>query len=94
MNVVSADAGEKRSPSKYDRLIAAAQAVPPAVTIVVHPCDEISLRGVIDSKAAGIIRPVLVGPAKKIRDTAIECGLDISGFEFVDTPHSEAKGRC
>ncbi|RVJ69475.1 phosphate acetyltransferase, partial [Sinorhizobium medicae] len=27
-------------PSKYDRLIAAAQAEEPAVTLVVHPCDE------------------------------------------------------
>src|SRR6266480_1322236 len=75
MNVMSADSGEARSPSKYDRLIAAAQAVPPAPTIVVHPCDETSLRGVVDSAAAGIIRPVLVGPEKKIRETASKYGL-------------------
>src|SRR3981081_3356652 len=83
------------SASKYDRLIAAAQAVPPAPTVVVHPCDETSLRGVVDSTAAGIIRPVLVGPERKIRETASKCGLDISGFEIVDAAHSEeaaAKG--
>ncbi|MBR1227833.1 MULTISPECIES: phosphate acetyltransferase [unclassified Bradyrhizobium] len=85
-----ADSGKARSPSKYDRLIAAAKAVPPAPTIVVHPCDETSLRGAVDSAAAGIIRPVLVGPEGKIRDTASKYGLDISGFEIVDALHSEA----
>jgi len=81
---------ETHSASKYDRLIAAAKAVPPATTIVVHPCDETSLRGVVDSAAAGIIRPVLVGPEKKIRETASKHDLNISGFEIVDAPHSEA----
>ena len=89
MNAMPADSGQTRSPSKYDRLIAAAQAVPPAPTIVVHPCDETSLRGVVDSAAAGIIQPVLVGPEKKIRDTASKYGLDISGFEIVDAAHSD-----
>src|SRR5712675_1944494 len=95
MNAMPADSGQTRPPSKYDRLIAAAQAVPPAPTIVVHPCDETSLRGVVDSAAASIIRPVLVGPERRIRDTAAEYGLDISGFEIVDAAHSDeaaAKG--
>src|SRR5258707_9731532 len=86
---MSAETRQAGTPSKYDRLIAAAKAVPPVPTIVVHPCDETSLRGVVDSAAAGIIRPVLVGPEKKIRETASKYGLDISGFEIVDAPHSE-----
>ena len=84
-----------QSPSKYDRLIAAAKAVPPVPTIVVHPCDETSLRGAVDSAQAAIIRPVLVGPERKIRDTASKHGLDISGYEIVDAAHSDeaaAKG--
>src|SRR5437763_2728991 len=89
MTPMRANSVETRSPSKYDRLIAAGQAVPPAPTIVGHPCDETSLRGVVDSAAAGIIRPVLVGPEKKIRETASKYGLDVSGFEIVDSPHSE-----
>ncbi|OJU25285.1 MAG: phosphate acetyltransferase [Nitrobacter sp. 62-13] len=84
------DTVKARSPSKYDRLIAAAKAAPPTPTIVVYPCDETSLRGVIDSASAGIIRPTLVGPEAKIRDTAGKCGLDISGFKIVDAAHSEA----
>jgi phosphate acetyltransferase len=90
MKAMAADSEKARSPSKYDRLIAAAKAVAPAATIVVHPCDETSLRGAVDSAAAGIIRPVLVGPERKIRDTASKYQLDISGFEIVDASHSEA----
>jgi phosphate acetyltransferase len=92
---MSADATQTQPPSKYDRLIAAAKAVPPVPTIVVHPCDETSLRGAVDSAHAGIIRPTLVGPEQKIRDTASKHGLDISGFEIVGAAHSEdaaAKG--
>jgi phosphate acetyltransferase len=89
MTLMPANSVETRSASKYDRLIAAAQAVPPAPTIVVHPCDETSLRGAVDSAAAGIIRPVLVGPEKKISETASKYGLDISGFEIVNASHSE-----
>ena len=86
---MSANTTQSQSPSKYDRLIAAAKAVPPVPTIVVHPCDETSLRGVVGSAEAGIIRPVLVGPERKIRDTAAKSNLDISAFEIVDVAHSE-----
>ena len=76
--------------SKYDRLIANAKNVPAAKTIVVHPCDETSLRGPIEAAEAGIIIPILVGPATKIIAVAREHKLDISRFEIVDVPHSEA----
>jgi len=78
-----------RSRSKYERLIAAAQQVPPVPTIVVYPCDETSLRGAVDSVAARIIEPVLVGPENKIKDAASSHGLDISRFEIVDVAGSE-----
>ena len=74
--------------SKYDRLIAAAKAIPPTPTVVVHPCDETSLRGAVDSASAGIIRPVLVGPEAKIREIAAKFNLDVSGYEIVDAAHS------
>ncbi len=89
MNVQAIDTGEAR-PSKYDRLIAMAKAIPPAATLVVHPCDESSLRGVVEATNAGLIEPTLVGPASKIKDAAAKHGIDISRFEIVDVPHSEA----
>ena len=78
------------SPSKYDRLIAKAKEVPAATTIVVYPCDETSLRGPIEAAEAGIIIPILVGPAAKIAAVAREFRLNIDRFEIVDVPDSEA----
>jgi len=78
------------SVSKYDRLIARAKQVPPATTIIVHPCDETSLRGPVEAAEAGIIKPILVGPALKIMSVARSAQLDIDRYEIVDTPHSEA----
>jgi phosphate acetyltransferase len=75
--------------AKYDRLIAAASEVPPASTIVVHPCDETSLRGCLEAAEAGIIVPTLVGPAAKIAAVAREHGLDVGRCEIVDVEHSE-----
>jgi phosphate acetyltransferase len=76
--------------SKYDRLIALAKQVPPASTIVVHPCDETSLRGPIEAAQAGLITPILVGPIAKISAVAREHGLDISHYAIVDVSHSHA----
>ena len=67
MSVAPMEAGEAKPGAKYDRLIAAAKAIPAAATIVVHPCDESSLRGVADAAEAGIITPTLVGPSAKIK---------------------------
>jgi phosphate acetyltransferase len=83
-------AGETRPHSKYDRLIAAAKAVPTVTTIVVHPCDETSLRGAVDAAEAEIIKPILVGPAAKIAAAAAKHNINIAGYEIVDAEHSEA----
>ena len=75
---------------KYDRLITKAKSVSAATTIVVHPCDETSLRSAIEAAEIGIITPIFVGPANKIIAVAREHKLDISKFELVDVPHSDA----
>jgi phosphate acetyltransferase len=84
------DPGTRESHEKYERLIARAKTVPAASTIVVHPCDEASLHGAVEAAEAGIIVPTLVGPAKKIADTAAAYGLNISKFKIIDVPHSDA----
>ena len=81
---------EDPSVSKYERLIARAKQVPAVATVVVHPCDETSLRGPIEAAEAGIIVPILVGPIAKISGVARAHGLNIDRFEIVDVPHSEA----
>jgi phosphate acetyltransferase len=76
--------------AKYERLVAKAKEVPAATTIVVYPCDEPSLRGVIEATEAGIVRPVLVGPASQIAEVARKHGLDISRCDVVDAQDDEA----
>jgi len=89
---MSANIGHLEKPlhAKYERLIARAKKVPTPKTIVVHPCDESSLRGALEAAEADLIEPVLVGPAKKIKAVAQRFGLDISPFELVEADHSEA----
>lgn len=57
---------------------------------VVHPCDESSLRGALEAAEADLIRPLLIGPEARIRATAQTHGLDLSGIEVIDVPHSHA----
>jgi phosphate acetyltransferase len=89
-NIVTLSPAASPPQSKYDRLIARAKDAHPATTLVVHPCDETSLSGAVEAAEAGIIVPTLVGPAAKIAAVAREHGLDISRYELVDAPHSDA----
>jgi phosphate acetyltransferase len=75
--------------AKYDRLIARSKEVPPATTVVAYPCDDSSLRGAVEAAQAGIIVPILVGPAAKISAVARESKLDIGRYEIVDAPDSQ-----
>jgi phosphate acetyltransferase len=78
------------SASKYDRLISEAKRAAAARAIVVHPCDETSLRGAVEAAAMGLISATLVGPAAKINNVAREHNLDIGKCELVDVAHSDA----
>jgi phosphate acetyltransferase len=89
-SIVPLSAGSPAPGSKYDRLISRAREARPPVTMVVHPCDESSLRGAIEAAELGIIEPVLVGPAAKITAVARERGIDIGKHKIVDVPHSDA----
>ena len=57
---------------------------------VVHPCDEASLAAALDAHAAGLIEPVLVAPQAKLAEVARKAGLDLSGIDIEDVPHSHA----
>lgn len=77
-----------RTHAKYEKLIQRAAALEPLPTIVVHPCEETSLKGAVEAAQARIIAPILVGPVERIRKVAQSCDLDISGFQLVDAAHS------
>jgi phosphate acetyltransferase len=77
-----------RAHDKYLRLIDAAQKLPPVVTAVAHPCDEVSLGGAVEAHKLRLIEPILVGPAGRIRDIAAQFAIDISALRIIDAAHS------
>ncbi len=79
-----------RKPDKYAQLLASVRGLPALPTAVVHPCDEPSLSGLVEAADLGLIAPVLVGPAARIKALAHQFNLDISAFDIVDAPHSHA----
>ena len=81
---------QRRQHAKYERLIEAAKTKPPLPTAVAHPCDATSLAGALEAYRAGLIVPILVGPADKIRKLAKAGGIDLAGVEIVDAPHGQA----
>jgi phosphate acetyltransferase len=87
---VTSASSEPRKHAKYDALIYSCHALAPVRTAVAHPCDEASLAGAVEAAAAKIIKPILVGPEARIRRLAAALGLDISGLQLVDQPHSHA----
>jgi len=81
---------EARGSGKYDELLARCKGMAPVPTAVAHPCDEASLGAALDAARVGIITPILVGPADRIRAVARAAGLDVTAYEIVDAPHSHA----
>jgi phosphate acetyltransferase len=61
---------------------------------VAHPCDKSSLGGAVEAAQMGLIAPILVGPADRIRAVALENGIDISPYQVVDAPYSQAAAAC
>jgi phosphate acetyltransferase len=90
VDVVAPSPSERPGRSKYEKLIARAKACPAVTTLVVHPCDETSLRGAVEAAELGIISPILIGPAGKISAVADKHNLKIGQYPIVDVPHSDA----
>jgi phosphate acetyltransferase len=71
-------------------LLSAAEHPSPVDMAVVHPVDDVSIRGAWEAAQQGLIRPVLVGPEARIREAADTAEIDIGDFEVVDVRHSHA----
>ena len=80
----------ERVHEKYQRLLEFCKTLPPTPTAVAHPCDESSIRGAVDAAKLGLIQPILVGPRARIEAAAQQADIDISRYEIVDAPYSEA----
>jgi phosphotransacetylase len=44
----------------------------------------------VEAAQAGLVEPILVGPKKRIEETAKAAGIDLGKLEIIDTPHSVA----
>jgi phosphate acetyltransferase len=75
---------------KYEQLLERCRALEPVATAVAHPCEESALAGAIEAGAKGLIRPILVAPADKLREIAMKAGIELGKTSIVDVPHSHA----
>jgi hypothetical protein len=73
---------------RLDELIERARAVagddPPAIGLV-HPCDALALQAAEGLRRAGIARPLLIGDRGTIDRAADAAGIELRGYELVDT---------
>ncbi|MBY0454493.1 MAG: bifunctional enoyl-CoA hydratase/phosphate acetyltransferase [Burkholderiaceae bacterium] len=76
--------------ARFKELLARADELPAVRCAVVHPCDQGSLSGAMDSARYGLIVPILIGPEAKIRLVAEEFGIDLTGAEIIPVAHSHA----
>src|SRR5215469_3851791 len=82
------DLPEARRSARFERLLAAAQALPPVPTAVAHPCDAVSIEGAVKAARLGIIAPILVGPPARVRAAADLAKVDISDLPLIESAHS------
>ncbi len=72
---------------RHDRMqamMARAAAGAAIATAVVYPVDAASLLAALDGAKAGLIVPILIGPAARIQAVAHDVGADIGGLRLID----------
>ncbi len=77
-----------RGTGKYEQLLERCKDLEPVPTAVAHPCGASALAGAMEAAAEGLIRPILVGPTKRIREAAGQAKVELGDVEIVDTHHS------
>jgi phosphate acetyltransferase len=73
---------------KYEALLERCRSLDPIATAVAHPCEQTALEGAVDAGEKGLIVPILVGPAAKIREIAKAHGIKLGQIRIVDAAHS------
>jgi phosphate acetyltransferase len=76
--------------ARYKKLLARAKGLPAATAVFAQPVHAESLQSAVTAAESGILRPVLVGPEKAIREIAAQNGIDLKGCRIVDVPHVRA----
>ncbi|WP_052293757.1 hypothetical protein [Azospirillum sp. B510] len=72
----------------YRDLLAGCAGLPPLRVAVVEPCDAATLTTAVTAAEAGLIEPVLIGPAARICAVAALCHLDIRPYHLIGADHA------
>ena len=75
---------------RYQKLIGRAKGLPTLTALFAHPTHAETLQSAATVRDSGIMRPVLVGPEKAIRELAAASGVNLAGCRIVDAPHGRA----
>ena len=78
---------------KYEQLLNRCVSLEPVSTAVVHPCELSALAGAILAAEKGLIKPILVGPIKKIFEVAKSGNLQLGTIPIIDTEHSHDSAK-
>ena len=80
----------KPGTGKYERLLERCRGLEPIPTAVAYPCEASALAAAMDAAREGLIAPILVGPAARIREIAKAAGIDLADAQIVDVGESRA----
>lgn len=85
---------EKPNSAFYEELVAGCgENVQALRTGVVHPVNDLSLKGAIAASEKGLLDPVLIGPQARIEKAAEEAGISLDNFEIISTEHSHQSAQ-
>ena len=83
----------KPGTGKYEQLLERCKDLEAIPTAVVHPCEASALAGAMEAAGKDLIRPILVGPAERIKEVAKEAQVALGDVEIVDTAHSHESAK-
>jgi len=75
---------------RYQKLIGRAKGLPAATALFANPVHAETLQSAATVRDSGILRPVLVGQEKAIRELAAQSGVNLAGCRIVDAQHGRA----
>ncbi|MEZ5900127.1 MAG: bifunctional enoyl-CoA hydratase/phosphate acetyltransferase [Hyphomicrobiaceae bacterium] len=79
----------------FERIIDRARGLPSPAMAVVYPLSDVALQGAVEAAEAGLIEPILIGPAKRMKELARTCKLYVDSYRIIDVEDDQkaaAKG--
>ena len=76
--------------ARYKKLLARAKGLPAATAVFAQPVHAESLQSAVAASESGILRPVLVGPEKEMREVAAQNSIDLRRCRLINVPHARA----